>query len=140
MLKSLFFTVLLFATNIYAEQISGHATRPNTEQVIKDFKAKNFRAYKDNFQEITTDALLQKNIISNKDVLINLAQIDSASNLIDILNCDVGTNVAWSSTVYNFDVDSGYLTCLIAPSSDINNPIGVFKILYPNAKFFSLKI
>jgi len=138
MLKSLFFTVLLFA-NIYAEQISGHTTRPNTEQVIKDFKAKNFRAYKDNFQEITTDALLQKHIIQDKNVLVNLAQIDSASTLIKVLNCDVGTNVAWSSTVYDFDVDSGYLTCLVAPMNDINNPIGVFKILYTNAKFFFSK-
>lgn len=139
-MKNLIFILLFFAlsTNLFSEPISGHKTRPSTEQVKKDFDAQNFDAYSDNFSVIQAAALVEKGIITDIAKLENNTTVNSVEQVSSLLNCDVGTNTHFTSTIYDIDIESGSLTCLVANTSDINNPLGIFNISYPTvAEFFS---
>ena len=133
-----FIFALLVATTLFSAQINGNKTRPSVDQIRKDFDAKNFAPYVDNFSIIDKDALVERGIINNASQLENNTSVSSIEDVKALLSCDIGTNKEWTSTAYDFEAQAGTLTCLVAPTGDINNPVGVFKISYPKvAAFFS---
>ena len=135
---SLFFLLIFIPSFLFSAQINGNKTRPSSDQIRKDFDAKNFAPYVDSFSVIDKDALVKRGVISNASQLENNTSVSSLQDIRTLLSCDIGTNEKWTSTAYDFDMENGTLTCLVAPSGDINNPVGVFKIVYPKvAAFFS---
>ena len=135
-MKALFLFLILI-TAASATQISGNDTRQTRKQVVKDFEARNFAPYRDHFEVISNDALVQKGIIQNISVLENNTSINGINDAVQVINCDVATNENWTATVYNFEPQSGLLSCLVSPVHDLRNPIGIFKIHFPNvASFF----
>ena len=143
-----FLIILLFLTNAFAT-VSGHNTRFTKAQVEKDVNNQNMAKYKDNFETLNVKSLADKNILnsslsvdvnSTKTYIEDTAEFSDANDFAMKIDCSQKVNLQkWSATLYSVDTTSGIVSCMIAPIADLNNPIGLFKIYYPNSKKLFVK-
>lgn len=140
-MKKLLLAALLFTTSSLFATNSGYKTRFDREQVIKDVNSQQMEKYEnDNFQVISPKILVSKHIITDANQTVNNAVITSANDFLNNVDCSsVLNNAKWTATVYNVNAINGVVSCMVAPVGDLNNPIGVFNIQYPNAKKFFAK-
>jgi hypothetical protein len=150
-MRTLKLLILFFSISVnllYANtSVTGNNTRFSKEQVDKDMFAKKYTKYQDdNLKFIKKDALIEKRIVGdlysalfNRDnILVNNAEITRKGDFVAAANCAI-VNDKYTATIYDFDMKNGALICMVAPRGDLNNPIGKFKITYPNAKNFYAK-
>ena len=137
---NLLFLVLMLSSSLFATN-SGYKTRFDRAQVIKDVNAQNMDKYEhDNFQVITPQALADKGIISDANATINNVAISNTNDFLNHIDCSsIIDNSSWTATVYGIEAQNGIVQCMVSPIHDLNNPIGLFNISYPNAKKFFAK-
>jgi hypothetical protein len=128
-MKKIFLLFLVFLTSSLA------FTEINPKIVLEDFKNGNMEKYKyDNLGYIRTDALIERKVIEKDEDLTRF--VDESLNIYEVkenITCSfVGDE--WTATIYDIDLSSGNVTCMLAKKGDLYNPIGLFNTHYPNLK------
>ena len=127
-----------FSTSLFAT-VSGNETRFNDAQVDRDVNAQQMEKYNhDNFETIKPAALFEKGIITDANATIVNTAISTVDEFYNhIVDCtNIIDNTKWTASLYDVDLENGTMSCMLAPVNDLANPIGIFKIQYPNAKPF----
>ena len=147
-MKKQFLLLLLLSNYLLAGTVSGYNTRPTKAQIDHDIKAQSMDKYKDQFETLDLTSLAEKNILSSaysesnksKSYIVDATTFASVQDFSNKAECSTKVNPQkWSATIYDISPRNGMVSCLVAPTGDLNNPIGIFKIYYPKAKKLFVK-
>jgi hypothetical protein len=120
--------ITLFITLFLTSNLFGYFSKTyGYEDVLADFTAQNTNKYlKDNLSILDSATLLQKEIISNVDVLVS-------QNTKENISCNIVSS-NFTATIYDIDPKSGSVTCMVAKKGELYAPMGIFYVSYPKMK------